>query len=109
METILLHRKTTKGEQKKVKRIVSVETYIGLLGECLKARNDFKSFRYYRSASGDEYAVLTDIIGGVLILDITGYNRERILQNVAEIITGRMPSNAVTDRTRMLEIARLFK
>lgn len=109
METILLHRKTTKGEQKKVKRIVSVETYIGLLGECLKARNDFKSFKYYRTASGDEYAVLTDIIGGVLILDITGYNRERILQNIAEIITGRMPSNAVTDRTRMLEIARLFK
>ena len=109
METILLHRKTTKGEQKKVKRIVSVETYIGLLGECLKARNDFKSFKYYRTASVEEYAVLTDIIGGVLILDITGYNRERILQNIAEIITGRMPSNAVTDRTRMLEIARLFK
>lgn len=92
-----------------MKRIVSIENYIGLLGECLKARNDFKSFRYYRSASGDEYAVLTDIIGGVLILDITGYTRERILQNIAEIITGRMPSNAVTDRIKMLEIARLFK
>lgn len=92
-----------------MKRIVSVEAYIGKLKECLKAREDFKDFKYYRSANCDEYAVLSDIIGNVLILDITGYNEERVLGCVAEIICGKMPANAVTDRAKMLSIARLFK
>ena len=52
-----------------MKRIVSTDAYIGILKECLKAKNDFKDFKYYRSAKGEEYAVLSDIIGQILILD----------------------------------------
>ena len=91
-----------------MKRIVSTEAYIGNLKECLKAKDDFKDFRYYRSAKGEEYAVLSDIIGQILILDITGFAEEKILHCVAEVICGKVPVNAVTDRAEMLKVARLF-
>lgn len=91
-----------------MKRIVSIEAYIGKLNECLKAKEDFKDFRYYRSAKGDEYAVMSDIIGNILILDITGYSAERILHCVAKILNGETPANAVLDRTERLKVARLF-
>lgn len=91
-----------------MKRIVSTENYIGSLKTCLNARNDFKDLKYYRSAKGEEYAVMSDIIGQVLILDITGYSEDRILECIAQVICGKVPRNAITDRSEMLKIARLF-
>lgn len=91
-----------------MKRIVSIEAYIGKLKERLKAKDDFKDFKYYRSAKGDEYAVLSDIIGNILILDITGYSEDRILHCVAKVLNGETPVNAVLDRTERLKVARLF-
>ena len=91
-----------------MKRIVSTENYIGSLKTCLNARNDFKDLKYYRSAKGEEYAVMSDIIGQVLILDITGYSEDRILECIAQVICGKVPRNAITDRAEMLKIARLF-
>ena len=91
-----------------MKRIVSTERYIGALKTCLNVRDDFKDLQYYRSAKGEEYAVLSDIIGQVLILDITGFSEDRILECVAQVVCGKVPRNAITDRTEMLKIARLF-
>ena len=91
-----------------MKRIVSTENYIGSLKTCLNARDDFKDLKYYRSAKGEEYAVMSDIIGQVLILDITGYSEDRILECIAQVICGKVPKNAITDRSEMLKIARLF-
>lgn len=92
-----------------MKRIVSTEVYIGKLRECLKARDDFKDLKYYRSAKGDEYMVMSDIIGQIVILDITGYSEDRLLRCVAEIICGEMPANVIHDREERLKIARLFR
>lgn len=75
---------------------------------CLEARNDFKDIKYYRSAKGEEYCVLSDIIGNILILDITGYSEDRIFHSVAEVECGKVPRNAITDKAEMLKIARLF-
>ena len=91
-----------------MKRIVSTENYIGALRVCLEAKDDFKDLKYYRSAKGEEYCVMSDIIGQVLILDITGYSEDRILECVAQVICGKVPRNAITDRAEMLKIARLF-
>lgn len=91
-----------------MKRIVSTENYIGSLKTCLDARDDFKDLKYYRSAKGEEYAVMSDIIGQVLILDITGYSEDRILECVAQVVCGKVPRNAITDREERLKIARLF-
>ncbi len=98
-----------KGDSAKVKRIVSTENYIGALRVCLEARDDFKDLKYYRSAKGEEYAVMSDIIGQVLILDITGLSEDKILYCIAQVVCGKVPSNAVTDREDRLRIARLFK
>lgn len=75
---------------------------------CLSVRSDFKDLKYYRSAKGEEYCVMSDIIGQVLILDITGYSEDKILECVAQVICGKVPRNAITDRAEMLKIARLF-
>lgn len=91
-----------------MKQIVSTEAYIGRLRECLKAKDDFKDLRYVRSAKGDEYAVLSDIIGQILILNITGFSEEKILHCIAEVVCGEVPANAILDRKEMLNIARLF-
>ena len=76
---------------------------------CLSVKEDFADLRYYRSAKGQEYAVLSDIIGGILILDITNYSEEWILHCIAEVVCGRTPKNAITDKAEMLKIARLFR
>lgn len=91
-----------------VKRIVSVERYIGELRTILRVRDDFKDIGYYRNAVGAEYMVLSDIIGHIIILDVTGFEPTDILHNVAEILNGKTPKNAITDRAEMLKIARLF-
>lgn len=91
-----------------MKRIVSTEQYVGALKSCLSVRDDFKDLKYYRSAKGEEYVVLSDIIGQILILDITGLSEDRILECVAQVVCGNVPRNAITDRAEMLKIARLF-
>ena len=91
-----------------MKRIVSVERYIGELRTILRVMDDFKDIGYYRNAVGAEYMVLSDIIGHIIILNITGFEPTDILHNVAEILDGKTPKNAITDRAEMLKIARLF-
>lgn len=92
-----------------MKPIVRNENYIGALNKCLKVKDDFKSLEYYRNAKGDEYMVMSDIIGQVLILNITGYNEEQILHDVAKVLCAQPLRNEVRDPEERLKVARLFK
>lgn len=85
-----------------------IKAYIGALEQCLKAKDDFKSMNYYRSAEGKEYAVMQDIIGQTLMLDITDYDKADILHCVAKVICEEPPVNLITDKEERLKIARLF-
>ena len=80
--------------------------YIGKLKECLNARDDFKDLSYFRNSKGEEYLIMSDIIGQVGMLDITGYCEAEILHCVAQIECGISPKNYITDKGKRLEIAR---
>lgn len=89
-------------------RSVSIKAYIGVLNECLKAKDDFKSINYYRNSECKEYVVMQDIIGQTLMLDITDYSEAEILRCVAEVVCEEIPKNLITDNEERLKIARLF-
>lgn len=89
-------------------RSVNVKAYIGKLNECLKAKDDFKGINYYRNAEGKEYAVMQDIIGQTLMMDITDYSEAEILRCVSEVVCEAIPANLITDNEERLKIARLF-
>ncbi len=82
-------------------------SYIGLLKKCLQAREDFADLTYHRDAKGNEYLILTDIIGQVEMFDITGFNEEKILANICFIMCGNKPNNMITDLHERMRIARL--
>lgn len=91
-----------------MKRIANRKRYIGALKECLSARNDFGSLDYVADIiSENEYLILTDIIGQVLMLNITGYNDAMIFHAIAEIECGKAPSNIISDKAEMMRIAKL--
>lgn len=81
------------------------DQYVGLLKECLAAKKDFGNLKYKRDSRGNEYLILSDIIGQTAILDITGYDEEKILHIVATVINGKTPRNIVTDRQERMRIA----
>ena len=85
------------------------EAYIGLLGECLKAKDDFNDIAYCRDHKGNEYLILSDIIGQIGMFEITGYSEERIFHTVAKVECGIEPSNIIVDPHKRLEIARLYR
>ena len=89
-------------------RSVDIKRYIGALEVCLKAKDDFKSIEYYRNSEGKEYAVMRDIIGQTLMMDITDYDEADILHCVAEVVCEKAPANLITDKEERLKIARLF-
>ena len=83
--------------------------YIGVLRQCLQAKEDFSDLIYCRDYKGNEYLIMYDIVGQIAMFNITGYTEERILQTVAKAICGIVPSNLVTERQKRLEIARLYR
>ena len=96
-----------KGDSK-VKRVQKRAQYIGALRYCLQAREDFGKLEYIVDVlSEQEYLILTDVIGQVCFLNITGYNDAMILHTMAQIECGTVPSNLVTDKAEMMRIARL--
>lgn len=83
--------------------------YIACLREVLSAREDFKDLEYHRDKTGNkEYLFLTDLVGRVFILDVTGYTEHQIFHEFAQFECGKLPSSYVDDNKRMMEIARLF-
>lgn len=83
------------------------QNYIGILKACLSARDDFANLTYHRDAFGNEYMILSDIIGQVCMLNVTGYDHSKLFHNIAEIECGKKPVNLITDPTERLRVARL--
>ena len=88
--------------------IARKKQYIGLLKACLSARDDFKDLEYYRdNSTAEEYLILTDIIGQICMLNITGQKEATIYHAVAEIECGKVPRNCITDKAELIRIAKL--
>ena len=81
--------------------------YIGLLRMCLQVREDYGNLTYRRDAQGNEYLILSDIIGQVSMFNITGFSEEKILANICYIMCGNTPNNIITDKKERMRIARL--
>lgn len=91
-----------------MKKIQKRAQYIGALKYCLKARDDFGNLEYVVDIiSEHEYLILTDIIGQVCMLNITGYTEAMIYHVIAQIECDTVPSNLVTDKAEMMRIAKL--
>lgn len=89
-----------------MKKVVNRKHYIGILNECLKARSDFKKLEYFRNwNTGEETLILSDIIGRVVMLNITGLPEAQIFHSLAQVECGQTPTNAVTDTAEMMRIA----
>lgn len=84
------------------------ENYIGLLKACESAREDFGDLKYCRNHKGEEYLILSNIIGNVFMFDITGYDNAQIKHVLAEIECGRKPNNYIENPSKRMEIARLY-
>ncbi len=92
----------------KVKKIENRKQYIGALKACLSARNDFKDLEYVADiVKNKEYLILSDIIGQIAMLDVTGIDEADIFHTIAKIECGIMPKNIITDRTEKMRIATL--
>lgn len=90
-----------------MKKIPNRKHYIGTLKECLSAKDDFKDLVWKNNwTTGEETLILSDIIGGVLMLDISGMTEAEILHSIAMVVVGKTPANAITDRSEMLRIAK---
>lgn len=84
--------------------------HIKTLNDVLSAREDFKSLELHRHYStGEEYLFLTDIVGHVYMLDVTGYSRASINHTLALIECGFKPRNLITDSAKKLELAKMFR
>lgn len=91
-----------------VMKITNRKKYIGTLKECLEARDDFGDLVWKQDWSrSKEYLILSDIIGGVLMLDITGKTEAEILHAIAMVECGKAPAEAITDRSEKMRIAQI--
>ena len=89
-------------------KITNRKKYIGTLKECLEARDDFGDLVWKQDWSrSKEYLILSDIIGGVLMLDITGKTEAEILHAIAMVECGKAPAEAITDRSEKMRIAQI--
>lgn len=95
-------------QERKVQMRKSKMQYIGALKEVLNARDDFDDIKYFMC--GDkEYIFLSDIIGAVAVLDVTGYTNADILKCIALVELGKAPKNYVADKAKRLEIAKKIR
>lgn len=93
-----------------MKTILIRKEYVKALTAVLSAKEDFNSLEYYRNpTTAEEYLILSDIIGNVAMLNITGKSEANILHSIALIETGKVPSNLISDRAEMMQIALLRK
>lgn len=93
-----------------MKKIASRKQYIGILKECLEAREDFKDLDYVVDVpNSKEYLILSDIVGQVAMLDITERKEADIFHMLAQIECEIVPDSFITDKAKKMEIARLHR
>lgn len=82
--------------------------YIGALKACLSARNDFGNLEYFKdNATAEEYLILSDIVGHIFMLNITGMKEALIYHSLAQIECGIVPRNYIQDKAEIMQIAKL--
>lgn len=85
------------------------------IGTILKAKQDFESIQYVRSAVTDqEYVRVRDIFGKAATIDITGEDLETILSDMCRVILlgeedVAAPAGVVTDKETLRKVSLLFK
>ena len=89
-------------------RMATRKQYIQALEFVLSAKDDFKKLDYYR-LNGEEYIFLTDLLGQVAILDVTGYSDANIYHALAIIECNGTPRCYISDPKKRLELGRLFR
>lgn len=88
--------------------------YVKSLNEFLAPMEDFESIKYVHTNTDAEYIRITDILGGKMFLDVTGYTLGEILNSVAQVILVRVPADrmnlqAVADVAELRRVAPLFR
>jgi hypothetical protein len=86
----------------------SRQEYMEKLKDVMEVREDFKDLKYCRTAEGEEYLMLSNIIGQVYFFNITGYTEAKIFHTMAVLECGNEPSNFVKERSKLLELGRAF-
>lgn len=85
------------------------------IGTILKAKRDFESIQYVRSAVTDqEYVRVRDIFGKAATIDITGEDLEKILSDMCRVVLlgeedVSAPTGVITDKDVLRKISPLFK
>lgn len=93
-----------------MKKLSTRKQYIEALNFVLSARDDFSKLEYFRhNADGSEYIFLTDMVGQVAILDVTGYSNASIYHALSIIECGGRPRCYVKDQQKRLELGKLFR
>ena len=93
-----------------MKKLATRKQFIQALNVILSARDDFKRLEYYRhNADGSEYIFLTDMVGQVAILDVTGYTDANIYHALAIIECGGRPRCYIRDQKKCLELGKMFR
>ena len=88
----------------------------GHLFGCLKALKTFDAIRYIKDlGSGREYIRITDRLGGKAHLDVTGKEKDEILEDVMRLFLNSkdasicLPDSLVTAEDELMHIADLIE
>lgn len=108
MKSGLYRQRNMKGADKMSRIYRTKENYISLLKAVESAREDFGNLEYRRNHKGEEYLILTNIIGNVYMFDITGYSCAQVKHILSMIECGIKPKNMIEDTKKRMEIAKLY-
>ena len=81
-----------------------------ILGKALKPLEDFGKIEYARDAiTNEEYIRLTETIGSVYFLNVTGASEDLILKAVCRLVLEDHPAELIRTRERQRDACRLFR
>ena len=85
------------------------ENYIKALNYVLSAKENFKGLKYCRdSQTNEEYLIMSNVIGEAFVFDVTGITDAEMYHSIAVIEAGKVPSNFITDRKKLIDIGKRF-
>lgn len=81
----------------------------GNLAAALKPVRDFGSIEYARDPiTNEEFIKLTETIGSVWFINVTGYTKSEILKTICIMVLEKHPEDLIKTRDRMREANALF-
>lgn len=80
------------------------------LAAALRPLEDFDRIEYARDAiTGEEFIKLTETIGSVWFINVTGSQKSEVLRDVCRMVLEDRPAGLIRTRQRMRDANRLFK